>query len=357
MGDIPKTTTFAPSKPKQKRLMKYKLLVLDLDGTLTNAKKEITPRNREALIRVQQQGVKLILASGRPTFGIAPLADELRMKEFGGFILSYNGGEIIDWSTGEIVYANVLPDEVIPRLYECATRNQLPILTYDRQYIITEYPDDVYVRKEAFLNKMQIYPSKDFLKDIRLPLPKCLIVGEPHRLIPIEAELSVELQGQLSVYRSEPFFLELVPQGIDKAQSLSVLLNKLNMNREEIVAVGDGYNDLSMIQFAGLGVAMGNAQEPVKKAADYITLSNEEDGVAALNVTDMDTGTTLPSQIQKVPQAIQEVLKVHYVQSRVQMFLRHFFLTKQNIVGDQKIKNKQSALKILKIEDKDTENG
>lgn len=262
--------------------MKYKLLVLDLDGTLTNAKKEITPRNREALIRVQQQGVKLILASGRPTFGIAPLADELRMKEFGGFILSYNGGEIIDWSTGEIVYANVLPDEVIPRLYECATRNQLPILTYDRQYIITEYPDDVYVRKEAFLNKMQIYPSKDFLKDIRLPLPKCLIVGEPHRLIPIEAELSVELQGQLSVYRSEPFFLELVPQGIDKAQSLSVLLNRLNMNREEIVAVGDGYNDLSMIQFAGLGVAMGNAQEPVKKAADYITLSNEEDGVAAV---------------------------------------------------------------------------
>ena len=142
--------------------MKYKLLVLDLDGTLTNAKKEITPRNREALIRVQQQGVKLILASGRPTFGIAPLADELRMKEFGGFILSYNGGEIIDWSTGEIVYANVLPDEVIPRLYECATRNQLPILTYDRQYIITEYPDDVYVRKEAFLNKMQIYPSRIF---------------------------------------------------------------------------------------------------------------------------------------------------------------------------------------------------
>ena len=171
---------------------------------------------------------------------------------------------------------------MIAQLYECATRNQLPILTYDHQYIITEYPNDDYVRKEAFLNKMQIYPSTDFLKDIRLPLPKCLIVGEPHRLIPVEAELSVGLQGQLNVYRSEPFFLELVPQGIDKAQSLSVLLNKLNMNREEMVAVGDGYNDLSMIQFAGLGVAMGNAQEPVKKVADYITFSNEEDGVAVV---------------------------------------------------------------------------
>ena len=84
------------------------------------------------------------------------------------------------------------------------------------------------------------------------------------------------------MFRSEPFFLELVPNGIDKARSLSVLLDKLGMTREEMVAVGDGFNDLSMIQFAGLGVAMANAQEVVKQHADYITLSNEEDGVAAV---------------------------------------------------------------------------
>ena len=85
-----------------------------------------------------------------------------------------------------------------------------------------------------------------------------------------------------SIYRSEPYFLELVPLGIDKAQSLTVLLEKLDMKREEMVAVGDGFNDLSMIQFAGLGVAMANAQDVVKEAADYVTLSNEEDGVAAV---------------------------------------------------------------------------
>ena len=98
--------------------MKYKLIVLDLDGTLTNSKKEITPRNRETLIRIQEQGIRLVLASGRPTYGIVPLANELRMNEFGGFILSYNGGEIINWETKEMVYENVLPNAVVKMLYE-----------------------------------------------------------------------------------------------------------------------------------------------------------------------------------------------------------------------------------------------
>lgn len=261
--------------------MDYKLLVLDLDGTLTNAKKEITPRNKEILIQAQQQGTRLILASGRPTYGIAPLASQLQMNLFEGYILSYNGGKIIDWKTHEILYSNVLPNVVIPQLYECAKRNGLAILTYDNEYIVTENPENEYVEKEAFLNKMQIRKTNDFLADIRLPLPKCLIVGNPEKLIAVESELSILLQGTINVYRSEPYFLELVPPGIDKAQSLAVLLERLNMKREEMVAIGDGYNDLSMIKFAGLGVAMANAQEPVKKAADYITLSNEEDGVAA----------------------------------------------------------------------------
>ena len=231
---------------------KYQLLVLDLDGTLTNSKKEISPRNLQTLLRLQQSGVRLVLASGRPTYGIAPLADTLRMKEYGGFILSYNGGEIIEWGTGRLLYKNLLPDDVLPILYTASVRNEQAILTYDNEYILTESPDDEYVRKEAFLNKMKIRAVDDFLAAAPLPLPKCL----------------------------EPYFLELVPMGIDKAQSLSVLLDKLGLTREAMVAMGDGYNDLSMIKFAGMGVAMANAQEPVKQAADYITLSNDEDGVA-----------------------------------------------------------------------------
>ena len=260
--------------------MKYKLIVLDLDGTLTNSKKEITSRNKETLIRVQEQGVRLVLASGRPTYGIVPLANELRMDEFGGMILSYNGGEIINWETQEMVYENVLPDETVPILYECVRAHHLTILTYDGAEIVTENSQDPYVQKEAFLNKMAVRETNDFLTDITLPVAKCLIVGDPDKLIPLESELCIRLQGIINVFRSEPYFLELVPQGIDKALSLSVLLDEIDVKREEVIAIGDGYNDLSMIKFAGLGIAMANAQEPVKKAADYITLSNEEDGVA-----------------------------------------------------------------------------
>ena len=255
--------------------MKYKLIVLDLDGTLTNSKKEISSRNRETLIRIQEQGIRLVLASGRPTYGI-----ELRMNEFGGFILSYNGGEIINWESKEMMYENVLPNEVVPVLYECARTNHLSILTYDGAEIVTENSLEPYVQKEAFLNKMAIRETNDFLTDITLPVAKCLIVGDAGKLIPVESELCIRLQGKINVFRSEPYFLELVPQGIDKALSLSVLLENIGMTREEVIAIGDGYNDLSMIKFAGMGVAMGNAQEPVKKAADYITLTNDEDGVA-----------------------------------------------------------------------------
>ena len=127
--------------------MKYKLIVLDLDGTLTNSKKEITPRNRETLIRMQEQGIRLVLASGRPTYGIVPLANELRMNEFGGFILSYNGGEIINWETQEMVYENVLPNEVVPVLYECARTHQLSILTYDGAEIITKTTEAQRIRR------------------------------------------------------------------------------------------------------------------------------------------------------------------------------------------------------------------
>ena len=257
--------------------MKYKLIVLDLDGTLTNSKKEISSRNRETLIRIQEQGIRLVLASGRPTYGIVPLANELRMNEFGGFILSYNGGEIINWESKEMMYENVLPNEVVPVLYECARTNHLSILTYDGAEIVTENSLDPY---EAFLNKMAVRETNDFLTDITLPVAKCLIVGDAGKLIPVESELCIRLQGKINVFRSEPYFLELVPQGIDKALSLAVLLKEIGVAREEVIAIGDGYNDLSMIRFAGLGIAMGNAQEPVKKAADYITLSNEEDGVA-----------------------------------------------------------------------------
>lgn len=260
--------------------MKYKLLVLDLDGTLTNSQKRITRKTRDTLLEVQERGVKIVLASGRPTYGIVPLANELRLNDFGGFILSYNGGEIINWQTQEVLCKKILEPSVLPYLYKCAKEHDFPILTYRHENILTEYPDDIYVHKEAFLNKMNIKKVDCFLDAITFPVAKCLIVGESATLAVLEKKMQEHLKGNMEVYRSEPFFLELVPKGIDKAQSLAFLLEKTGIKREEMMVCGDGFNDLSMIKFAGLGVAMSNAQDVVKENADFITLSNEEDGVA-----------------------------------------------------------------------------
>ena len=260
--------------------MKYRLLVLDLDGTLTNNKKEITEHTRNTLMEAQEKGVKIVLASGRPTYGVVPIAEKLELKKYGGYILSYNGGEIINWQTGEMMYEKVLDSEVLPYLYNCAKENNFAIVTYKDKYVITEHPNDEYVLKEAILNVMETKKVDHFLEAIDFPVTKCMIVGEANRLAELEKQMYAMLNEKMGVYRSEPYFLELVPKGIDKAQSLAVLLDKIGYTKDEMIAIGDGFNDKSMIEFAGMGVAMANAQEVVKQAADYITLSNEEDGVA-----------------------------------------------------------------------------
>jgi Cof subfamily protein (haloacid dehalogenase superfamily) len=254
--------------------MAYKILVLDLDGTLTNGKKQITEHTREVLIQAQERGLKVVLASGRPTYGIVPIAEKLELNRFGGYILAYNGGNIINYATREVMYAKVLDPEVLPYLYSKAKENDFAIVTYEDQYVVTETPDDPYVQKEAILK------VPDFLDAVTFPVEKCLIVGEETRLARLEKEMYEVLKGRMEVYRSEPYFLELVPKGIDKAQSLAVLLEEIGITREEMIACGDGFNDLSMIKFAGLGVAMDNAQPAVKEAADFITRSNDADGVA-----------------------------------------------------------------------------
>ena len=260
----------------------YKLLVLDLDGTLTNKKKEITPHTLQVLKKAQQEGLKIVLASGRPTYGIVPLAEQLELKHFGGYIMAFNGGLILDCATGETIHQNFLDPSVYPYLYEKGNTKDFKILSYKDEYIVSEDIANEYVAYEARLNKMPLMQVENFLDVITFPEPKCLIVGDPEILKDLELEMREKLQHCMSVYRSEPFFLELLPLGIDKAKCLEKLLERMQIDRKNVIACGDGFNDLSMIEFAGLGVAMANAQQVVKNAADYITLSNEEDGVAAV---------------------------------------------------------------------------
>ena len=260
--------------------MKYRMIVLDLDGTLTNEKKEVTPHTFRALMKAQESGVKVVLASGRPTYGIVPLATQLRLKEFGGYILAYNGGRVIDCATCATVYNQELDPAVVPLLHDEAKAAGMEILTYQGEGIAATKKANKYVLHEAFINKMPVEEYTDFKNQIEFPINKCLIVGDPKPLHQLELRLASQMEGKLSVYRSAGFFLECVPPGIEKAHSLAKLIATLGIAREEVIACGDGYNDKGMIEFAGLGVAMANASTEVQDAADYITYSNEEDGVA-----------------------------------------------------------------------------
>ena len=260
--------------------MRYKMIVLDLDGTLTNNKKEITPRTKQALMQAQAAGVHVVLASGRPTYGIVPLAEELKLKDNGGYILAFNGGKIIDCTNNEVLFEQKLDEQLVPILFQEAKKAGMEILTYQGEGIAATNKDDEYVQHEAFINKMPVTQYDNFLNQLVYPINKCLIVGDPTPLHELEIRLAKELEGKMDVYRSADFFLECVPLGIDKARALERLISSLGISREEVIACGDGYNDLSMIRFAGLGVAMANAAKDIQSEADFVTLSNEEDGVA-----------------------------------------------------------------------------
>lgn len=260
--------------------MDIKVLALDLDGTLTNNEKKITKHTKETLQRAMQNGVSVVLASGRPLVGIQPLAKELELAKYGGYILAYNGGQIIDCKTGKEIYQRVLEVDRIATIYEVTRKFGVAMLTYEGEDIITEDDEDPYVLRECYINKTKVRKIDNIVEHVTSPVPKCLLVGEHEKLLPVMTYLKENYGTELSIYFSEPFFLEIMPLGVEKSASLGMLLERLDLEREQLMACGDGMNDITMLQYAGIGVAMGNACKEAKEVAEHITTTNEEDGVA-----------------------------------------------------------------------------
>ena len=259
--------------------MKYKLIALDLDGTLKNSKNAITQKTKDALIQAQKLGVKIVLASGRPTPGLRHEDQELELEKYGGFLLSFNGASIIHAKTKEVIYEQTLTIDQAKRAYDRAKEYHLACITYEDDVLVTEDIDNVYVCAEAQINDVD-KKKVSFKENLKDPIYKVLLTGDPEYVASIEEEFKKPFQDELSIYRSAPFFIEVMAQGIDKAASIDRLAKYLGIKQEEVMAFGDGYNDLSMIEYAGLGVAMANAVDGVKERANVVTLSNDEDGIA-----------------------------------------------------------------------------
>jgi hypothetical protein len=260
--------------------MDYKLIALDIDGTLTNSKKEISPRTRYALIEAQNRGKKIILASGRHPIGIEPIAKDLMLDKNDGYIMAFNGGKIINCTTGETVVSKLFPLEYLPDIVGVLKESNITINTYDDKKIISDKKVNDYTYVERDIIRADMVTVDDFVSTVRFDINKILLAGEPDEIDKYQEILSMRYDGLLDVYKSAPYFLEIMPFGVTKGSMLPLLLDKLGVERDQLVAFGDNYNDMTMIGYAGLGVAMGNAEEDVKKIADYVCESNDDDGIA-----------------------------------------------------------------------------
>lgn len=259
-----------------------KIVFLDIDGTLVNSEKKITPVTKAALMRIQKEGIKLAIASGRPSKGVVPFAEELELERYGGYIMPFNGCNIINYQTKETVYANTLSMDVVKRAYETAKEYGLELITYKGDVILSETDNNPYLLIESRINKMDVEKVSNVYEAIEEAPVKCLILGDGDYLGKIEDEVRSKIGENANVFRSEPFFIEIVPQGLDKAAAIAELIKKIDIDQSETVAFGDGFNDISMVEYAGLGVAMSNGCDKIKEVADRIAPDNDSDGIAAV---------------------------------------------------------------------------
>ena len=258
-----------------------KVLAIDLDGTLLHTDKTLSNLTRQTIIHAQEQGVKVAIASGRPLQGILPIAQALQLQQHGGMILAYNGAQIVDCTTGQLIHSQQLPSSAIPILYAQAKKNELEILTYHDRYIISEHCDHPYVQRSMKANKLQPMEVDDFVSTAQVhDIYKCMIVGHPNRIQRLEPQLQEQMSHSVAVFRSEPFYLECVPLGIDKGVGLRHISDHLRIPLTDFIAFGDALNDIPMLRSVGTGVAMANAHDTVKAVATTITATSDEDGVA-----------------------------------------------------------------------------
>lgn len=258
--------------------MRYKMLVLDLDDTLLRDDHSISERNKEMLMKAQEQGVYVVLASGRPTPAMFRYAEELDLKKYGSYIISYNGAIITDLTRQKSIFEQSLSKEQIHSLHDFSKANNVDIITYTADSIISE-SNSKYIDVEVELTQMKFNKVECFKSAVTESAVKCIMLEEPEYLKKVESKLKREKPNK-SVSISKPFFLEVMPQGIDKAASIARLAEKLSIKREEIIAVGNAGNDLSMVEYAGLGVWVDNVTPELRDRADVIVASNNNHGVA-----------------------------------------------------------------------------
>ncbi len=263
--------------------MEKKILFLDLDGTLLDDQKRITPGNRRAMEEALEQGHRIVVTSGRPLKSSLAQARKLGLAGEGCYVVAYNGGTVYDCTAKRVALRRTLAAEDLYRVYDEAARRGLYIQTYDREDVVIEARCNA-AGAERYCTAigMDWRRIEDVRRDLtELPV-KALLLDYENRepLEDMERWVRSELAGRVDCFFSSRYFLEVVPVGVNKGFATTELCRWLGIDVRRSVAVGDENNDVSMIRAAGVGVAMANAVQAAKDAADYVTLrDNNHDGI------------------------------------------------------------------------------
>jgi len=271
--------------------MSIKVIIMDIDGTLMTSDKKVSDKTKEALLRAQELGVTLVLASGRPTSAMTDLGKALLMDKHHGLMVSYNGSQVVDCENHNILFNQAMSAKEVKAVLEHLKKfpRIRPMIDKDGyMYVNDVYDCNIFWRNQDFNviqyesrgGKFKLCEQPDLATFVDFPLNKILTTADPTYLQEHYQAMMEPFKDSLNCMFTGEFYFEFTAQGIDKAKALDSVLIAKGFKKEEMIAFGDGHNDKTMLEYAGTAVAMGNAIAEIKEIADFVTLSNDEDGIA-----------------------------------------------------------------------------
>lgn len=254
-----------------------RLVACDLDDTLLNNGFLVSERNRAAIRRVTSQGVRFVVLTGRVTAATWPIVRSLDLKlPFG----SFQGGRITDPVTEEVLHAAELDKKKIVDILAYAEKKDIHVNIYDEHQIFVKARNEWTDFYENFARRVPVQEVGSLVGFPFQKTAKMVLIADHEKLKKAARDIEAFKDPLVNMFFSKKHFLEFTDQNATKGFALKWLAEKWKIPREETMAIGDNYNDLSMITFAGVGVCMENGEEGVKQKSDFVTSSNESDGVA-----------------------------------------------------------------------------
>ena len=259
--------------------MKYKLLASDLDGTLLNDKSEITERTKTAILKAIQAGVLFITATGRAMSGVEHI-NALFDRDLP--FITLNGAIVCMGKSRKVLVNKYLGNALAKEVFDLGASLGIPVVVWaGKKLCVSRECEETRFYRDIAKTETRIIKEIDELKD-EGGVSKVLWIDSPGNISRYHRELGARYSGRLNCYPSRPIFLEFFSTEADKGIALAEIGKIYNIDRSEMIAVGDNFNDVSMLEYAGLGVAMENSESEIKAVCRHVTLSNNEDGVAAV---------------------------------------------------------------------------